>query len=142
MKESQSNRGMALEKTVKEIFKHYEEMGIFCHKLEVKQSHGAYLEKSPFDFLCYYKSKLYAFDTKNCNKGKIAIQNFKLHQIKALTDVENQGGDGFFLVYFKEHKKLNKITASDIRLMMQDDMKSIEFCKERVISIDFLGVLK
>jgi len=136
-----ANRGMGLEKTIKKLFEHYEEKGIWCHKLEVKQSNGNFIEKSPFDFLIYYNNKLYAFDTKNCKREKISFDNFKLHQIKALTDVENNGGDAFFLVYFEQKKALNKIPVSDVRLMMQDNVKSISYSEERKIKLDLLGVL-
>ncbi len=71
----------------------------------------------------------------------MAIHNFKMHQIKALTDIERNGGDAFFLVYYEEHKRLCKFPVADIRLMLQDNLKSVAYDEERTVKLDLLGIL-
>ena len=138
---SNANRGMELEKTVAYLFKHYEQRGIFCHKLEVKEVNGIRVKKSPFDFIVFYNNILHAFDTKNCKKGSIGIANFKLHQIKALKDVDNNGGNAFFLVYFQDIKQLEMIDVNEIIKLKADGYRSISPDEHRKVKLDFLGIL-
>jgi len=138
---SHSNRGMSLEKMIEELFKHYEQKGIFCHKLIVKEVNGIKVEKSPFDFIVYYNGILYAFDTKNCESKSISVNNFKLHQIKALTDVNNQKGDAFFLVYFNSISQLEKIPVQEVKDLISSGHRSISPDERRKVKLDFLGVL-
>ncbi len=136
-----SNRGMDLEKTVLQLFKHYEQRGIWCHKLEVKQAEGNFIAKSPFDFLVFNDNTLYAFDTKHCKSGGMGVNNFKLHQIKALSDVESNGGKGFFLVYYADIKQLEIIPVAEMRQMQSDGIKTIHPDARRKTKLDFLGIL-
>ena len=138
---SQANRGMQLEKSVEELFKHYEQRGIFCLKIEVKEVNGVRVKKSPFDFIVHYDGVMYGFDAKNCQNGNIGIANFKLHQIKALTDVENQKGEGFFLVYFADIKQLEKIPVEEVIALKAKGIKAITPDVRRKTPLDFLKIL-
>jgi len=138
---SHANRGMQLEKSVEELFKHYEQLGIFCHKLEVKEVDGVRIKKSPFDFEVFYDGCLYAFDAKHCQQGNIGIANFKLHQIKALKDVKNQKGSGFFLVYYADIKQLEIIDVDDVIKLKGEGFKTIKPDPKRKTKLDFLKIL-
>lgn len=138
---SQANRGMQLEKSVEELFLHYEQRGIFCLKIEVKEVNGIRIKKSPFDFIVHYNKIMYGFDAKNCQNGNIGIANFKLHQIKALTDVSDQGGVGFFLVYFADIKQLELIPVEEIARLKAKGLKAIAPDVKRKVPLDFLQIL-
>ena len=66
----------------------------------------------------------------------------KEHQIKAMHDIQNHGGEGFFLIYFNESKSLNKLTANDVIDLLENGVKSIKFDPKRQTSIDVLGIFK
>ena len=138
-----ANRGMDLEKTIThKLFPLYEQLNIFCLKIEVKQANGVYLNKSPFDFIVYHDNRMSAFDTKNCNDPKgLAISNFKLHQVKALSCVEAQGGLAFFLVYFSTIGQLELIPVSEMRDIIASGAKKVTPDKRRKTGLDFLKIL-
>lgn len=138
---SHANRGMELEKTIEKLFEHYEQKGIFCHKLEVKEVDGVRIKKSPFDFIVHYDGVMYAFDAKHCKKGNINMSNFKLHQVKALDTVQSQKGVGFFLVYFADIKQLEIITVDQVKLFMGNSQSSIKPDVTRKTPLDFLKIL-
>lgn len=138
---SHANRGMDLEKTVEKLFEHYEQLNIFCHKLEVKEVDGIKIKKSPFDFIVHHNGIMYGFDTKNCQNGSMGIANFKLHQIKAMSMVKAQGGDGFFLVYFADIGQLEKIDVDEVIKLKSEGAKSIRPDIRRQTPLDFLKIL-
>ncbi len=134
--------GKALEKTIMELFKHYELKNIHCQQNHPETiATGQRVRKHGFDFQVYYENIFYAFDAKHCEKKRFSLNNCKTHQIKALYDIEVQGGQGFFLIYFLESKKLNRIPASDIIGFLEKGIKSIVFEKKYETKLDILEIL-
>lgn len=142
MAENHGNRGRALQKKIIDLFKLYEASGIHCQENQPARTHeGLYINKHGFDFQVFYKYKFYAFDAKMCQGDKIDVKtNFKIHQIKALYDIERHGGEGFFMVYFKPGR-LNKITATEANNMIINKVNTCEYSEQRDMPLDFLGVL-
>ena len=138
-----TGRGKSLEKSIRELFKRYTQLGIHCQRNYPERGpQGEYLGKHGFDFQVFHAGKFYAFDAKECH-GSLwnFTTNAKLHQIKALFDIERQGGNGFFMVYFY-NAGLNAISANHVVAWMAAGEHSVGFSESRKISLDFLGVLK
>jgi len=136
--------GASLEKTVMEVFKRYWQRGIHCQQNHPeKLQDGTCVRKHGFDFQIFHENIFYAFDAKYCQGKRFSLTtNCKQHQIKAMHDIENHGGEGFFLIYFAESKKLNRLNAEEVITLLENGVKSIEFNEEKVIDIDILGILK
>jgi len=136
-----ANRGKGLEHAVRELFKQYEKLGIHC-----QQNHpeilpdGTYARGHGFDFQMLYKGTFYAFDCKECNIAKWPLDKAKMHQLKALLDVEKQGGQGFFLVYFKQSGQLVKFHAGLIQHVLSMNNKSVSPELGEATTINLLGV--
>jgi len=135
--------GAALEKTVMVIFKHYEQRNIHCQQNFPEQLiTGQKVRKHGFDFQILYQGKFIAFDAKHCNGPLFYLSNCKAHQIKAMHDIEKNGGEGFFLVYYAEKSKLNKVPVNHIMDCLEKNYKSIMYNEEFDTKIDILGILK
>jgi penicillin-binding protein-related factor A (putative recombinase) len=137
-------KGKDLEKTILELFKHYEEKDIFCLRIhEHRVASGMVVEKSPFDFLVYHDNIIYGFDTKECSGKTINIKtNMKLHQLEAMLQIDKNGGEGFFLVYFYLTKQLIKYDCKVVLQVMKENSKSLSPDDGEEVKLDFLGVLK
>ena len=136
-----ANRGRNLEHAVKELFKQYEKLGIHCQQNHPEQlMDGTLVRKHGFDFQMFYKGVFWAFDCKECNLKNWPLDKAKPHQLKALLDIENQGGKAFFLVYFKYSKKLVKFRASFIRGALENNMKSVSPEMGEATTINLLGI--
>ena len=124
---SQGNRGKALEKTVLEWFKRFEQQGIYCekHNPEVLED-GTKVRKHCFDFSLFHDNTFKAFDAKNCQNGLFSLSNCKNHQLKALLNVQKHGGQGFFLVYF-EGEGLNKLDAEYVVTLLESGKRSVRY---------------
>lgn len=136
-----ANRGKSLEHAVKELFKQYEKLGIHCQQNHPEMlSDGTYVRNHGFDFQMLYRGTFYAFDTKECARANWPLDKAKLHQLKAMLDVEAQGGIAFFLVYFKYQGKLVKFKASLIRDLLTNNIKSVSPEMGEATSMNLLGV--
>ncbi len=136
-----ANRGKNLEHAVRKLFKQYEKLGIHC-----QQNHpeilmdGTYARKHGFDFQMLYRGTFYAFDCKECNLKAWPLDKAKMHQLKALLDVENNGGKGFFLVHFKLHGKLVMFYADVIQYALSRNMKSVSPEMGEATTINLLNI--
>lgn len=136
-----ANRGRNLEHAVKELFKEYQKIGIHCQQNHPEQLHdGTLVHKHGFDFQMFYKRKFYAFDCKECATKTWPLSKATPHQLKALLDVQNNGGVGFFLVYFKFSKRLVKFHASTIQGAIAHNMKSVSPDMGEPTTINLLGI--
>lgn len=110
-----ANRGKGLERAIRKLFEAYESRGIHCQQNHPGQLHdGTLVERHGFDFQILYRSQFYAFDAKECRRGSWPLEKAKLHQLKALLDVHENGGEAFFLVYFTGLKKLVEFPATTV----------------------------
>ena len=136
-----ANRGRNLEHAVKELFKQYEKAGVHCQQNhpEVLQD-GTFARRHGFDFQMFYKGTFYAFDCKECALKNWPLDKAKPHQLKALLDVENNGGKAFFLVWFKFSGKLVKFRASFIQGALANNMKSVSPDMGEATTINLLGI--
>lgn len=121
-----ANRGKKLERTIKKLFESYESRGIHCQQNHPEQLHdGTLVHKHGFDFQILYQGKFYAFDCKECALNAFPIGKVKLHQVKALLNVQNNGGEAFYLVYFTNLHKLIKFSADLLQTSLIKGAKSI-----------------
>lgn len=136
-----NNRGKNLERAVKELFKSYESRGIHCQQNHPEQLHdGTLVKKHGFDFQIFYMGSFYAFDTKECNLSRWPLDKAKPHQLKALLDIENNGGEGFFLVHFTKLNKLIKFRAKKVQNAVINKEHSLSPEMGETTTINILGV--
>lgn len=135
------NRGKSLEKAVKRLFESYESRGIHCQQNHPEQLHdGTLVKRHGFDFQIFYQGKFYAFDAKECGLLAWPLDKAKPHQVKALLDVANNGGEGFFLVYFTNSKDLVKFDIKIIQTAIIKGEKKISPCEGEKTTINILGI--
>lgn len=136
-----ANRGKSLEKAIKELFKSYESRGIHCQQNHPEQLHdGTLVKHHGFDFQIFYNGKFYAFDAKECATSSWPLDKAKPHQLKALLDVVNNGGEGFFLVYFTKEKVLTKFGAKFIQNAIMLNQKKVFPLEGEPTNINLLGI--
>ncbi len=133
--------GKALEKTVLQLFKRYEQLNIHCQQNFPEQlMSGLKVRKHGFDFQCFHKGIFVAFDAKHCQGDKFYLSNCKMHQIKALKNIKNHGGEGFFLVYYAMQKKLNRLDVDMVMELLEQNIKYDTFDINKQTSIDILNI--
>ena len=134
------NRGRPLERKIRELFKHYQARGIPCQQNHprtiMKKGLATPIEKHGFDFQLLYKGMFWAFDAKLCKSVLWPTSNAKPHQRAELLRISEQGGQGFFLVYFALHRKLIRF---DVPL---SNKKSLSPDDGTTIPLDFLEILE
>lgn len=136
-----ANRGKTLEKTIKKLFESYESRGIHCQQNHPEQLHdGTLVKHHGFDFQIFYQGKFYAFDAKECAAKAWPLDKAKLHQLKALLDVEANGGEAFFLVYFTQENILVKYSAKIIQQAIINSQKKLLPLEGSPTNINILGI--
>lgn len=136
-----ANRGRNLEAAVKKLFESYESRGIHCQQNHPEQLHdGTLVKRHGFDFQIFYMGKFYAFDAKECALPAWPLDKAKPHQVKALFDVANNGGEAFFLVYFTKQKELIKYDVKIIQTALIDNRKKLFPSDGKKTTINILGV--
>lgn len=136
-----ANRGKSLEKAVKLLFERYESRGIHCQQNHPEQLHdGTLVKRHGFDFQIFYNGKFIAFDAKECARSSWPLDKAKMHQIKALFDVYNNGGEAFFLVYFTKLRKLIKLPISTVMKALEVGEKKLSPDSGILTTIDILGI--
>lgn len=141
MSSNAANRGKNLERAVRKLFDRYESRGIHCQQNHPEQLHdGTLIKRHGFDFQIFYNGKFIAFDAKECSKATWPLDKAKIHQIKALFDVYNNGGEAFFLVYFTNEKKLVKFHVQVVKLAIEANKKSLPPFAGEPTTIDILGI--
>jgi penicillin-binding protein-related factor A (putative recombinase) len=136
-----NNRGKNLERAIKELFKSYESRGIHCQQNHPEQLFdGTLIHKHGFDFQIFYDGVFYAFDAKECQYKRWPLDKAKPHQLKALLDVEKNGGVGFFLVHFTELNKLIKFYAKNVQKAIINEEYSLSPDQGELTTINLLGI--
>ena len=121
-----ANRGKNLERAIKKLFVSYQSRGIHCQQNHPEQLFdGTITHRHGFDFQIFYQGRFLAFDAKECARPKWPLEKATIHQLKALLDVENNGGEAFFLVLFTASRQLVKFAASTIQNALSNGEKSI-----------------
>lgn len=135
------NRGKSLEYAIKKLFESYESRGIHCQQNHPEQLHdGTLVKRHGFDFQIFYDSKFYAFDAKECALAAWPLDKAKPHQVKALLDVANNGGDAFFLVYFAKTGRLIKFDVKKVQQSIINGLKKIAPGDGSETTINILGI--
>lgn len=135
------NRGKTLEKAIKKLFESYESRGIHCQQNHPEQLHdGTLVKRHGFDFQILYNNKFYAFDAKECALPAWPLDKAKPHQVKALLDVDANGGEAFFLVYFTKNKELIKFDVKKVQDALINGSKKLVPADGEETTINFLGV--
>lgn len=136
-----ANRGKTLEKAIKIFFSVYESRGIHCQQNHPEQLFdGTLVKKHGFDFQIFYENHFYAFDAKECNRKTWPVDKAKMHQLKALLTVEQNGGDAFFLVWFKPLEKIVKFPASLVQIKLTEGAKAIAPEDGTETTLNILGI--
>lgn len=135
------NRGKSLEKAIRKLFESYESRGIHCQQNHPEQlSDGTRVKRHGFDFQILHNGKFYAFDAKECGLAAWPLDKAKLHQVKALFDIYNNGGEAFFLVYFTEKKQLVKFQVQVVKKALEEDRKKLYPSEGESTTINILGI--
>lgn len=122
-----ANRGKQLELAVRALFARYAERGIHCQQNHPRQLHdGTLVERHGFDFQIFYRGQFIAFDAKECHRRRWPLDKATLHQLKALLDVEANGGEAFFLVRFVTLRKLVKYPAPMVKMALASGVPSLQ----------------
>jgi recombination protein U len=136
-----ANRGRNLEHAIRELFKQYNKLNIHCQQNHPEMlQDGTFARKHGFDFQMFYKGTFWAFDAKECNLKNWPLDKAKPHQLKALLDVENNGGKAFFLVYFKYSKRLVKFSARMIQYQLEMGHKTVSPDMGEATTINLLNI--
>ena len=136
-----ANRGRNLESAVKKLFESYESRGIHCQQNHPEQLHdGTLVKRHGFDFQILYNGKFYAFDAKECALTAWPLDKAKPHQVKALLDVAENGGESFFLVYFAKSKELIKFDVKTVQNALINGSKKLSPSDGEKTTINILGV--
>lgn len=123
---------------------------------ETRQITLAYFgEKSTVDYIGAVQGYPVCFDAKECAADQFSLQNLHDHQIQYMTEFEEQGGIGFFLVYFKKHDRFYYLTLREakyhIDLAKDGGLKHIKYEEldqdyfipvEKQMYINYLKVLQ
>lgn len=135
------NRGKSLERAIRKLFESYESRGIHCQQNHPEQlSDGTWVKRHGFDFQILYNGKFYAFDAKECAKSSWPLDKAKIHQVKALFTVYNNGGESFFLVYFTKEKKLVKFHIATVKESIESGIKTLSPSMGETTTINLLGI--
>lgn len=135
------NRGKTLEKAIKKLFESYESRGIHCQQNHPEQLHdGTLVKRHGFDFQILHNNKFYAFDAKECALPAWPLDKAKPHQVKALLDIDANGGEAFFLVYFTKRKDLIKFDVKKVQDALINGSKKLVPADGEETTINFLGV--
>lgn len=135
------NRGKSLERAVKKLFESYESRGIHCQQNFPEQlSDGTKIHRHGFDFQILYNNKFFAFDAKECALPAWPLDKAKPHQVKALLDVDANGGEAFFLVYFTKSKELVKFDVRIVQNKLINGDKKILPTEGTTTTINILGI--
>lgn len=138
---NQANRGKSLEKAIRKLFDSYESRGIHCQQNHPEQLHdGTLVKRHGFDFQMLYNGKFYAFDAKECALPAWPLDKAKPHQLKALLDVEANGGEAFFLVCFTKEQVLVKFGAIFIQRAIINAQKKVSPTEGQKTTINLLGI--
>ena len=133
-----ANRGKNFERAIKKLFESYSSRGIHCQQNHPEQLHdGTLVHRHGFDFQILYNGRFIAFDAKECQRRTWPIDKAKMHQLKALLDVENNGGEAFFFVHFTTLGKIVKFPASFVQGRLSEGATALtpELGKQTSINI-------
>ena len=132
---------LRLHAAVKKLFESYESRGIHCQQNHPEQLHdGTLVKRHGFDFQILYNGKFYAFDAKECALTAWPLDKAKPHQVKALLDVAENGGESFFLVYFTKSKELIKFDVKTVQSSLINGSKKLSPSDGEKTTINILGV--
>ena len=136
-----ANRGKRLERAIRKLFVSYQSRGIHCQQNHPEQLFdGTITHRHGFDFQIFYNGRFFAFDAKECASHAWPLDKAKLHQLKALLDVENNGGEAFFLVFFTGQRKLVKFAASMVQNALTNGDSSLSPYRGSSTTINILGI--
>lgn len=136
-----ANRGKRLERAIKKLFESYRSRGIHCQQNHPEQLFdGTITHRHGFDFQIFYQGRFIVFDAKECASGSWPLDKAKMHQLKALLDVEQNGGEAFFLVYFTNRKQLVRFAASLIQTSIINGAKSVSPEKGTPTTLNILEI--
>ncbi len=100
-------KGAHLEREMDKVLRYLDTLGIHGHKNHPKRlNDGTYVEGEPFDYEVFSPSRVWTFDTKECEAEAWPLSKAKLSQVNNLVKT-----GGFFLVWFVQSRKLIRFDA-------------------------------
>jgi len=70
--------------------------------------------KKPFDFFVIYRKEFFGFECKAVKGKTFNVKRIAPHQTESLQRIEDAGGYGRFLIYFKEEKTAVIVSTEDM----------------------------
>lgn len=105
-------KGSYLEREIDRVLKFLDARGIHGHKNHPKRlNDGTYIEGEPFDYEVFSPSRLWCFDTKECESDAWPLSKAKLSQVDSLVKCARAGAEAFFLVWFAKTRRLVRFDA-------------------------------
>jgi penicillin-binding protein-related factor A (putative recombinase) len=106
-------------------------MDLFFVKIPEERSHdGRYIKGEPFDYIVIMAGKTYCFDAKTAAKDVLYEKSIPLEQFNNLLLAEKQGATVFFLVLFKESRKIKFLHPRTILSDGRATVDSVEVLNE------------
>lgn len=139
MKQSNSNRGMYIEKLIDNSSFYYFEQNIlliekkhipFFFSKSIDNNLSGTIRKSTTDYYGVYQGFYFDFEVKQTNNDFLLISQIKKHQLHYLKTVHQFGAISFLLVHFFNHDQIFVIGIIQLLQLIQESKKiTIEYCK-------------
>lgn len=72
-------------------------------------------QKSTVDYIGCVQGVPVCFDAKECNTDTFALANIHPHQVRFMTEFEQQGGVAFLLIYYTSRDEMLYLTFEDMK---------------------------
>ena len=140
MKQSNSNRGMYIEKLVdNSAFYYFERNILLIEKKQVpfffsktsKNNITGSIKKSTTDYYGVYKGFYFDFEVKQTSNNFLLINQIKEHQMNYLKNVSKFGAISFLLIHFFMEDKIFAIKINDlINICKKSKRITLEYCRK------------
>ncbi|QZE12575.1 Holliday junction resolvase RecU [Mycoplasma sp. Ms02] len=104
---------------------------------------GTIKQKSTVDYYGCYQGKFIAFEAKMTKSNRLEKTSVKTHQMNYLNKIEENGGIGFYVIYFFVQNKFFIISSIKLKKLNEEGSLSFEIIKKhsKEVPITFPGVL-
>ena len=120
-------KGFEFENELNRVSKYLNSIGIHMHKNHARRTEsGIYLEGEPFDYEVISNGVIHCFDAKECASKTWNLNNAKLSQLNNMLVCKKNGAQAYFLVYFREEKKIIRFDVDVIKSALIAGKKSMK----------------
>lgn len=82
---------------------------------------GYFEQKSTVDFIGVMSGIPVCFDAKECGKKSLPFSNIHPHQVKFMSDFDQQGGIAFLLVHFTDYQETYVLPVETLKKYYEDE---------------------